>query len=657
MAAAATSGPKGSPDVTTVAEAYVEKVYENQRSGLFGGFTTAWLLPTERRAWSDKNGNEMVSKDELQLPDGSWTWATEWEVEKRKGVDEEGWEYAVNWNTGWVDRVNSHTFVRRRKWIRERRRLVAPSPVITPRTERTLSHEKEAATLVPAAPKTHERTASTTTRQHARSVDRHDSPAKPAASLPVPAHPPLSEEPELVAHSATAPTHESFVSRVTRALRSPTVSSRSHDESRGRTPERTPPTSPPQLSMRAHSPVPVLDGDAMPQPQMDVVRDNHSTSDASADGGSVRDVASMTRSASATSWGSQQPPPELRARVYANRDKRMEEKDAMISFLKDQLQRTMEKQLRMDKEMSSLKKGESDEVKVLEERLARSDENGRRMAKMVADLQRELKDSKAENKDLRRRNSLAAPKPTLPLPIPEQQGATSGSLSSQSGSALAPPAGAAPAVAYSEDFTEVVYENQRSGLFGGYSTEWLLPKLDARGAWSREDGTPVWHKDALPLPDDTWDWITSWGIDMSGAVDGEGWEYAFSWWEGVWFDHSKSHLFVRRRKWIRKRAKRIGDLPAIADGQTAGEPNLRSRSLSFIPVEGSALVAFPPFPGMLAKHRPDSVVSVSYVAVCSMLLLALFLSVAMHSRVSALMSAMDGSELLKFEPKGEPKCF
>lgn len=40
------------------------------------------------------------------------------------------------------------------------------------------------------------------------------------------------------------------------------------------------------------------------------------------------------------------------------------------------------------------------------------------------------------------------------------------------------------------EIEEVVYENQRSGLVGGFSTKWLIPYVDKRGEWSRADGTP-----------------------------------------------------------------------------------------------------------------------------------------------------------------------
>jgi len=62
-----------------------------------------------------------------------------------------------------------------------------------------------------------------------------------------------------------------------------------------------------------------------------------------------------------------------------------------------------------------------------------------------------------------------------------------------------------------------------------------------------------------PLPDPTWEWCDSeWLVDMSCDVDPNGWQYAFRFRGHTWRGHSKLfHSFVRRRRWIRLRRKKL----------------------------------------------------------------------------------------------------
>ena len=117
-------------------EVVVEELYENQRSGLFGDFSASLLLPTDScgcaqfflckheyqhifSPWSDANGNARRRED-FELPKGS-DWRGDWRVDvRRDGVDKNGWEYAVNWNMTFTPEKGVTTFVRRRRWIRER---------------------------------------------------------------------------------------------------------------------------------------------------------------------------------------------------------------------------------------------------------------------------------------------------------------------------------------------------------------------------------------------------------------------------------------------------------------------------------------------------------------------------------------------------------
>ncbi|KAK2763806.1 hypothetical protein FQN54_009424 [Arachnomyces sp. PD_36] len=112
-----------------------------------------------------------------------------------------------------------------------------------------------------------------------------------------------------------------------------------------------------------------------------------------------------------------------------------------------------------------------------------------------------------------------------------------------------------------ESEIDILYENQRGWFFFGiplYSRQSLL-NLDPAG-WetSQFKPSPVDISNAQ-LPDPSWEWVwKTWYVDMSYDVDEEGWQYSFSFspkfaWHGTqpWF-----HSFVRRRRWLRKRAKR-----------------------------------------------------------------------------------------------------
>lgn len=108
---------------------------------------------------------------------------------------------------------------------------------------------------------------------------------------------------------------------------------------------------------------------------------------------------------------------------------------------------------------------------------------------------------------------------------------------------------------------DVLYENQRGSFFFGiplYSHKSLL-NLDP-APWVGYDlkDSPVDITNAQ-VPDPSWEWAwKTWYVDMSGDVDEEGWEYSFSFsatkaWHGT---HPWFHSFVRRRRWVRLRAKK-----------------------------------------------------------------------------------------------------
>lgn len=107
---------------------------------------------------------------------------------------------------------------------------------------------------------------------------------------------------------------------------------------------------------------------------------------------------------------------------------------------------------------------------------------------------------------------------------------------------------------------DILYENQRGWFFCGlpfYSHRSLL-QIDPP-AWVNRDYKPS-SVDVTnaQVPDPSWHWLwRSWYVDMSGDVDEEGWQYSFSFggkfgWHGT---HPWFHSYVRRRRWVRLRAK------------------------------------------------------------------------------------------------------
>ncbi|KAJ5888134.1 Meiotically protein [Penicillium taxi] len=106
---------------------------------------------------------------------------------------------------------------------------------------------------------------------------------------------------------------------------------------------------------------------------------------------------------------------------------------------------------------------------------------------------------------------------------------------------------------------DILYENQRGSFFFGvplYSHSSLL-SIDP-DAWMTHD-----HRDSpvnitnAQVPDPSWEWSwRTWYVDMSGDVDEQGWQYAFSFGSSQWHGtHPWFHSFARRRRWVRLRNK------------------------------------------------------------------------------------------------------
>jgi hypothetical protein len=102
----------------------VDEVWENQRSGFSSGFSHEHLLPVERGPWTDGRGLRQLPKDDWDCVEG-WEWATEWMVEHSDKNDEDGWSYAQSFPAprGWRQSRSRMSRVRRRRWVRLRKRI------------------------------------------------------------------------------------------------------------------------------------------------------------------------------------------------------------------------------------------------------------------------------------------------------------------------------------------------------------------------------------------------------------------------------------------------------------------------------------------------------------------------------------------------------
>jgi len=99
----------------------VEETYENQRYFPIKGWGK--VLPGDRPGWSDINGHEERPLQKISLPKG-WQWSDQnWEVDKNRAVDSEGWEYAFEWSSDYHSSKKRTDLVRRRRWIRTRTRI------------------------------------------------------------------------------------------------------------------------------------------------------------------------------------------------------------------------------------------------------------------------------------------------------------------------------------------------------------------------------------------------------------------------------------------------------------------------------------------------------------------------------------------------------
>jgi hypothetical protein len=115
---------------THAQDTVIDILYENQRGMFLFGvpkYSASTLLPSDPKPWQNEQfRTSPVDIRNAQVPDPSWEWVWKgWYVDMSRDVDEEGWEYSFKFHGGggwhgshpWF-----HSFVRRRRWLRMRRR-------------------------------------------------------------------------------------------------------------------------------------------------------------------------------------------------------------------------------------------------------------------------------------------------------------------------------------------------------------------------------------------------------------------------------------------------------------------------------------------------------------------------------------------------------
>jgi hypothetical protein len=114
-----------------------------------------------------------------------------------------------------------------------------------------------------------------------------------------------------------------------------------------------------------------------------------------------------------------------------------------------------------------------------------------------------------------------------------------------------------------ETAIDILYENERGGFLCGiplFSSK-ALGNLDP-SAWTNVAfKTSATNITNAQVPDPSWEWVwKEWRVNHDVGTDEDGWEYSFafsrkfSWHGPAWWNS-----FVRRRAWIRKRAKKAAE--------------------------------------------------------------------------------------------------
>ncbi|KAI8642468.1 hypothetical protein BD408DRAFT_416572 [Parasitella parasitica] len=117
------------PDHDRKCQEYAYDVlYECQRGSLAVGYSSKTLLQFDPNPWCDADMRfTPMNIENYQLPDPTWQWVSkDWMIDMTEDVDEAGWQYALKFHGAVWHGNYKHfrSFVRRRRWIRLRHRLL-----------------------------------------------------------------------------------------------------------------------------------------------------------------------------------------------------------------------------------------------------------------------------------------------------------------------------------------------------------------------------------------------------------------------------------------------------------------------------------------------------------------------------------------------------
>lgn len=80
------------------------------------------LFPTDRGPWTNETGRIKRRKQDCTLPSPQFRWISDWQIDYslQPGVDNQGWQYAINWpNAFHGTHYHLSDYVRRRRWVRK----------------------------------------------------------------------------------------------------------------------------------------------------------------------------------------------------------------------------------------------------------------------------------------------------------------------------------------------------------------------------------------------------------------------------------------------------------------------------------------------------------------------------------------------------------
>lgn len=110
----------------------LDVLYENQRGWFLFGiplYSHSSLLNFDPSAWVTREMHDSpVNITNAQLPDPSWQWVWKsWYVDMSGDVDEQGWQYSYSFSSSAWHGTHPwfHSFVRRRRWVRLRTKLLS----------------------------------------------------------------------------------------------------------------------------------------------------------------------------------------------------------------------------------------------------------------------------------------------------------------------------------------------------------------------------------------------------------------------------------------------------------------------------------------------------------------------------------------------------